>query len=92
MDVQSVHHFLLHCSVVSSLWEIIFSLIGVYWVLPKTIKEALLNWTGSFVAKKREKIWKSIPLCNFWTVWKERTRIASRDGTLEIKAFFVELK
>ena len=56
MDVQSVHHFLLHCSVVSSLWEIIFSLIGVYWVLPKTIKEALLNWTGSFVAKKRENL------------------------------------
>ena len=28
-----------------------------------------------FVGKKRKKIWKSIPLYIFWTVWKERNRL-----------------
>ena len=38
-----------------------------------------------FVGKKRKKIWKSIPLCIFWTVWKERNRLAFRWGLLAIQ-------
>ena len=76
---ESVHHILLHCSVVNSLWEIILSLVGVSWAFPKTVKEALLSWRGSFLGKKRMKILKSVPLCIFWTVWNERNHIAFRD-------------
>ena len=32
------------------------------------------------MGKKRKKIWKSIPLCIFWTVWKERNKLAFRGG------------
>ncbi|RVX22326.1 LINE-1 reverse transcriptase-like [Vitis vinifera] len=46
----------------------------IKWVFPETVKEALTSWRGSFVGKKRKQIWKSIPLCIFWTVWKERNR------------------
>ena len=53
--------------------------------LPKTVKDALINWKGSFVGKKRRKIWKSIPLCIFWMVWKERNHIAFRDGTVDVQ-------
>ena len=35
-----------------SLWEIVFSLVGISWVSPKTVKEALSSWKGSFVVKK----------------------------------------
>ena len=52
----------------------------------------LISWRGSFVGKKRKKIWKSIPLCIFWTVWKERNRLAFRGGALNIqklKNYFV---
>ena len=51
----TVHHILLHCPVVSSLWEIIFALVGSHWVLPSTVKEAVCSWRGSFVGKKRKK-------------------------------------
>ena len=37
------------------------------------------------MGKKRKKIWKSIPLCIFWTVWKERNRLAFRGGVLDIQ-------
>ena len=32
------------------------------------------------MGRKRKKLWNSIPLCNFWIVWKERNRIAFKDG------------
>ena len=44
------------------------------------------------MGKKGKKIWKSIMLCIFWTVWKERNRLAFRGGFLvvqKLKNYFV---
>ena len=65
--------------------NIIFGLLDIKWVLPETVKEALTSWRGSFVGKKRKQIWKSIPLCIFWTVWKERNRLAFRGGVVNVQ-------
>ncbi|RVW40043.1 Transposon TX1 uncharacterized 149 kDa protein [Vitis vinifera] len=35
------------------------------WVFPRSVKEVLCSWKGSFVGKKRKKLWKSIPLYIF---------------------------
>ena len=67
------------------LWNIVLGLSGVQWVFPETVKEVLTSWRGPFVGKKRKKIWKSIPLCIFWTVWKERNRLAFEGGVLDIQ-------
>ena len=37
------------------------------------------------MGKKRRKIWKSIPICIFWTVWKEKNRIAFRKEILHVQ-------
>ena len=37
------------------------------------------------MGKKREKIWRSIPLFIFWTVWKERNRLAFKGEELAIQ-------
>ena len=37
------------------------------------------------MGKKRKKIWNSIPLCIFFTIWKERNRVAFRGGSLAIQ-------
>ena len=79
---ETIHHLLLHCPIVNSLWEIIFSLFGLSWVFPKTIKEAILSRKGYFVGKKNSKVWKSVPVCIFWTVWKKRNYLAFRNGCL----------
>ena len=42
-DEESAHHILLHCQVVSHLWVLFLSLVGLSWVFPKMVKEALLN-------------------------------------------------
>ena len=54
-------------------------------MFPEKVKEALFCWRDPFVGKKRKKIWKTIPLCIFWTVWKERNRLAFRGGLLAIQ-------
>ena len=77
-DEENVNHLLIHCTVASVLWGIVLSLFGAQLVFPETVKEAVISWKGSFVGKRREKIWRSIPLFIFWTVWKERNRLTFR--------------
>ena len=84
-EEENVNHILLLCIVVRVLWEIVLALFGANWVFPKTVKEMLLSWRDPFVGKKRKKIWNSIPLCIFWTIWKERNILAFRGGSLAIQ-------
>ncbi|RVX20330.1 DNA ligase 1 [Vitis vinifera] len=69
-EEESVNHILIYCTVVRALWDIVFGLVDVKWAFPGTVKEVLARWRGSFVGKKRKKIWDAIPLCIFWT-WVE---------------------
>ena len=80
VEEESIDHILIHCSKTKVLWELIFALFRVLWVLPLLVKETLLGWKGSFVGKKHLKVWKATPLCLFWTVWKKRNRIAFKNG------------
>ena len=54
-DEENVNHILLHYLVTRALWDIIFGLIDIKWVLPETVKETLISWRASFVGKKRKK-------------------------------------
>ncbi|RVW98801.1 putative DNA helicase MCM8 [Vitis vinifera] len=69
-----VDHFLLHCAKTWVLWNLLFSLFGVSWILSCSVKETLLGWHGSFVGKACQKAWQAAPLCIFWT--KERNLLA----------------
>ena len=53
------------------LWNVIFALFSVHWVLHSSVRGNLLGWHGSFVGKRREKTWRAVPLCLVWTLWKE---------------------
>ena len=50
----------------------LFDLFGIHWVQSTTVKETLLRWHGSFMDRRRKKIWSVAPLCLFWMVWKEK--------------------
>ncbi|RVW12371.1 putative ribonuclease H protein [Vitis vinifera] len=52
---ETIDHLLLHCSRTKVLWDLLFTVFGVSWVLPYSVKETLLSWHGSFVGKKRKK-------------------------------------
>ena len=85
IEDKTVNHILGTLIVVRVLWEIVLFLFGIQWVFPETVKEVLIRWRGPFVGKKRKKIWKYIPLCIFWTVWKEMNILAFRGGSLAVQ-------
>ena len=53
---DSINHILLHCFVVSSCWDIIFAIVGVHWVFPKTVKEAIISWRGEEEGLERRPV------------------------------------
>ena len=74
--MSSIDHILIQCSRARVLWELSFALFGVTWVLPFSVRDTLIGWRGFNLGKKSRKVWKTAPLCLFWAVWKERSRIA----------------
>ncbi|RVW40176.1 LINE-1 retrotransposable element ORF2 protein [Vitis vinifera] len=52
---ENINHLLLHCSRRRVLWDLLFTLFGVSWVLPSSVRETLLSWNGFFLGKKRKK-------------------------------------
>ena len=75
-EVETMDHLLLHCVKTRVLWNLVFSLFGMAWVLSCSVKETLLGWHGAFVGKTCKKDWQMAPLCIFWSVWKERNLLA----------------
>ena len=67
---ETIDHLLLHCTKTRVLWDLVFNLFGVSWVLP--------SWVG----KKRKKVWRAAPLYIFW---KARNRLAFKDDVLSIQ-------
>ena len=73
---ESINHLLLHCEKTREVEKLFFTLFGVFWVFPSSVRETFLGWNGAWVGKKRRTVWKAGLLCLFWSVWKARNRIA----------------
>ena len=69
---ESVDHLFLHCPVASELWDMVFGLFGVCWVMPMSVVGLFACWQGRFGRHCNGDIWKVIPLCLMWCIWKER--------------------
>ena len=83
-EEETIDHILIHCTRSRVLWELLFALFGVAWVISFSVRDTLLGWRGFYLGKKRRKVWKTAPLCIFWVVWKERNMIAFDNEELSI--------
>ena len=84
-EVETVDHLLLHCVKTRVLWNLLFSLFGVAWILSCTVKETLIGWHGAFVGKARQKARQITPLCIFWSVWEEINLLAFGNEELSLQ-------
>ena len=84
VEEEFLDHILIHCTKARVLWELLFALFGVMWVLPYSVRDNLLGCRGINLGKKRSKVWMTAPLCLFWVVWKERNKIAFENEELLI--------
>ena len=61
-----VDHLLLHCPIAKS----VFALSRVQWVMPRRVVYLLLSWQGRFERHCDKEIWKAIPHCFMWYIWR----------------------
>lgn len=68
---ETCRHLLLWCPITYGLWNDIFSLMGIQWVIAGSVKAELLAWEGIAALNKHYSL---IPLSIFWVEWKERNK------------------
>lgn len=66
-DGESVDHLLMHCPVAGELWNFLFSLFQIEWVMPSTVRELFLAWS-LFKQRRRNFIWETAPLGVCWVI------------------------
>ena len=69
---ETADHVLLHCPYAKEVWDMIFGMFGVHWVMPWKTIDLLACWQGSFGRHQHLEIWKCIPHCLMWCLWRER--------------------
>ena len=62
-EEETSDHILLHCLKAHILWQLIFVLFDVQWVMHSSERGLLLSWGISCVRRKRKKDWKFASLC-----------------------------
>ena len=78
-DEESLEHLFIHCPKVWCMWTAIFSLSGGGWACPFLVKDLLQGWLHIPMRKKDAKLWRAVPLCLLWAIWKERNRVVFDD-------------
>ncbi len=68
---ESTDHLLLHCPIATELWNLIFSLFGLQWVMPKGVMELLACWWVGKGKSQIQALWNSIPHGICWVLWWE---------------------
>ena len=69
---ESVDHLLLHCTYAREIWDMIFVLFGVHWVMPRSVMALFDCWQGSLGRHQNAMIWRAVPHCVLWCLWRER--------------------
>jgi len=68
---KSVDHLLLHCDMTYALWSALFTRFGLSWVMRRRVFDLFACWR-TFGRPRSDAIWKMVPTCLLWCVWKER--------------------
>jgi hypothetical protein len=94
MNGESVDHLLLHCEVARALWNEIFSRFSLSWVMPLRVVDLFACWwTGG--RSQSAVMWKMVPCCLLWCLWRERNdrHFEDKERTIEelISFFFHSL-
>lgn len=71
-DEETVHHFLLYCSVAQELWIGVLSWFDCSWIFPHSINELFESWFLARLSIRGSILWRNAFLAVLWVFWKER--------------------
>jgi hypothetical protein len=89
---ESIDHLFLHCNIARDLWNFVFTLLGLQWVMLCHVVDLLACWSGCLCRVSPTALWGLIPHCLLWLIWRERNARSFEDierSTQEIKQFFL---
>ena len=69
----------------------IFCLFGICWVMPQRVADLLDCWSCNFRQHRNIVVWRIVPHCLMWCIWRERNSRSFEDrerSILEFKSFF----
>jgi hypothetical protein len=66
------------CGILSCLF------FGVSWVMPRQVRELIDCWQGGLGWHQHSMIWKAIPHCLMWCLWRERNLRSFEDTEMGI--------
>jgi hypothetical protein len=66
---ESPDHLRLHCKVARKLWDLVFVLFGVQWIMPRTVLDLFSTWQGPS-GSRSTMVWRVVPHYVFWCVWR----------------------
>jgi hypothetical protein len=76
---ESVEHLLLHCPYAKEMWDMVFALFGIQWVMPRGVLALFECWQGNFGDHQNIVVWRAVPHCVMWCLWRERNRRTFED-------------
>jgi hypothetical protein len=75
----------LHCEVARELWNVIFRLFGVEWVMPRRVIELLDCWRGQLGSRSVLAVWRMSLLCLMWSIWREQNARCFEDREMAVE-------
>jgi hypothetical protein len=64
---------------VNALWNAILNHLGLCWVMPGSVRELFACWCLGGCTRSAV-VWKMIPLCLMWCIWRERNARCFEDS------------
>ena len=50
----------------------VWALFGLQWVIPHGVSDLFSSWQGSFGGHWSIDLWRAVPYCVLWCIWRER--------------------
>ena len=69
---ELVNHLFLHCPIAQELWSMVWTLFGLLWVMPHSVTDLFLSGQGSFGGHRSIDLWRAVPHCVLWCIWREQ--------------------
>ena len=85
VEEESIDHILINCTKARVLWELLFALFGVLWVLPFSVKDTLLDWHGFSWARSIERLGWQLPYVSFGRYGRKGTELLFKMRSFRFK-------